>query len=426
MQVKISHPSTTQAVVEVIATEAELKNIKQHALGHFQGRVKVPGFREGKVPANVLEKHVDSDSLQTEFLEEGIQQLYSQALQAHKLRPVDRPEIAIKKFVPFTTLEFEATVPVVGEVKLTDYKKVKMAKQVVKLTAKDIDDVLVSLQNQMAEKKDVDRAAKDSDQVYIDFKGVDAQGHAVNGAEGKDYPLTIGSKAFIPGFEENLIGMKANGEKSFTLAFPKDYSVKALASKKVTFTVTLSKVQEVIKPKVDDTFAAKVGPFKTVAELKADIKKQVGIERQKEADRAYENNLIQEISNKSTISVPEVLVNNQIDRMEQEERQNLTYRGQTWQEHLVEEGVTEPEHKEQKRPQATERIKASLVMAEIAEIEGLEVTPEELEIRMQQLKAQYKDPAMQADLDKPEARRDIAGQILTEKTLNRLVGYATK
>ncbi|HSX23856.1 MAG TPA: trigger factor [Candidatus Saccharimonadales bacterium] len=426
MQVKVEHPTKTEAVVTVIANEDELRAIKEHVLGHFQGRVKVPGFREGKIPANILEKHVDSGALQNDFLEEGIEQLYMRAIQAQKLRPVDKPQISIQKFVPFTTLEFEAKLPVVGELKLTDYKAIRKTKPVVKLEAKDIQEVLKSLQARLAEKKDVDRPAKNGDQVYIDFQGVDAKGKAVNGADGKDYPLLLGSNAFIPGFEENLVGLKANDDKTFTLTFPKDYGIKALANKKVTFTVQVTKVQEVIEPKLDDAFAAKVGPFKTVAELKADIKKQVTIERQNEADRAFENELIQAISNKSTVTVPDVLVNDQIERMEQEERQNLTYRGQTWQEHLEQEGVTEEQHREQKRPQAEERIKASLVMAEIAENEGLEVTPEELEIRMQLLKGQYQDPQMQAELEKPEARRDVAGRILTEKTLEKVVGYATK
>ncbi len=424
MQVKISHPSKTEAVVTIIANEAELKFIQEHVLEHFQGSVKVPGFRAGKVPAEILMKHVDQNQLQSRFLEEAVEQLYAQVMQSHKLRPVANPQIAVKKFVPFNTLEFEATVPVVGEMKLADYKKVKKTKPKVAITAKDVDEVVASLQTRAAEKVDVDRAVKNGDQVYIDFKGVDAKGEPVKGADGKDYPLILGSKSFIPGFEENLIGLKAGDEKTFTLKFPKDYGVKALASKAVTFTVNLIKVQELKEPKLDDAFAVTVGPFKTLADLKADIKKQLLIERQQQADRAYENELIQAISNKSVVAIPKVLVDDQINRMEDEERQNLTYRGQTWQEHLDEEGVNEEQHKEQKRPQAEERIKASLVMAEIAEAEGLEVTPEELDVRMQLLRGQYQDLAMQAELAKPEARRDIAGRILTEKTLAKLSNYA--
>lgn len=426
MQVKISHPTTTEAVVTVIATEKELQAIKTHVIGHYQGRIKVPGFRSGNVPPAILEKHLDPNALQTDFLEEGIQQLFSQAVDAHKLRPVGQPEISITKFVPYSTLEFEAKMPVVGEVKLADYKKIKKARPLVKLTAADVNDVLESLRERAADHTDVDRAAKAGDQVWIDFKGTDTKGEPVTGADGKDYPLILGSNTFIPGFEDNLLGMKANEEKSFTLTFPKDYGVKALANKKVTFAVTVTKVQAVKKPKLDDEFATKVGPFKDLAELKADIKQQVTVERQREADAQYQSELVEDIAKKSTLDVPKVLVEEQIDRMEQDERQNLMYRGQTWEDHLREEKVTAEEHREQKREQATIRVKASLVLAEIAEAEDLTVSEDELEVRMQILKQQYQDPQMQAELAKPETRRDIASRILTEKTLDKVTQYSDK
>jgi trigger factor len=236
----------------------------------------------------------------------------------------------------------------------------------------------------------------------------------------------LGSDSFIPGFEDNLIGVKAGEEKTFTLAFPKDYGVKALQSRKVTFKVTVTKVNELAKPKIDDAFAAKVGPFKSLAELKADIKKQVTIERGTESERAYENELIEKIVEQSKVPLPQSIVGEEIERLETEERQNLVYRGQTWQEHLAEEGVTETEHREQKRPQAENRVKAGLVLSEIAEREKITVTPEELEIRIQLLKGQYQDKQMQIELDEPENRRDILSRMVTEKTIDKLKTYAVQ
>lgn len=426
MQVKTTHNSTTEATILVITAPDELSIVKQQVLIKLKPSVKLPGFRPGNVPESVLEKNIDQTVLQNEFLETAIEQFYVQAVRDNKLRPVGRPEITVKKFVPFTTLEFEAKMPVIGNLKIADYKKIKLKRPTVSITDKDVVEVIKSLQNQVSEKKDVDRPAKKGDQVWIDFKGVDSKGVAVNGAEGKDYPLILGSNAFIPGFEDNVIGLKAGEEKTFDLKFPADYAVKALANKNVKFTVNVTKIQEVVLPEVDDKFAAKIGPFKSVADLKIDIKKQVAIERQRESDRQYENDLIKAISDKSSVDIPQVLIDDQIDRIEQEERQNLTYRGQTWQEHLDEEGINAKQHREQKHPQAVERLKASLLLAEIAEAEKLDVTPEELEIRMQLLKGQYQDAAMQSELDKPEARRDVAGRILTEKTIEKLVQYATK
>lgn len=428
MQVKKSELSPTKVNVTVVAEAKDLQPLKTHVLSHFQGKVKVPGFRAGKVPSELLEKHVSPEALQSEFLEEAANQLYQSALYELKLRPVDRPEVSLKKFVPYTLLEFEATTEVVGTITLPDYTKIKKTKPQEKVTDKDVQEVIKSLQTRLSDKKDVNRAAKDSDQVWIDFEGVDAKTKkAIKGADGKDYPLALGSNTFIPGFEPNLVGLKAGEEKTFTLTFPKDYGVSALANKKVTFTVHVIKVQEVVEPKVDDAFAAKAGPFKTVAELKADIKTQLAAEKQHKADRDFESDLIKTISDKSKVAIPEVLINDNIERLLHELRQNLTYRGQTIQEFLEAEGKTEEAYrKDVLKPQAEERVKASLILAEIADKEKLSVTPEELETRIKSLKDQYPDQQMQAELQKPEARRDIAARILTEKTINKLVAYATK
>lgn len=427
MQVKITHPTKTQAVLTVIAGDKELAPIKSHVLTHFKDRVKVPGFRAGKIPAEILEKNIDPNVLQTEFLEDAIEQLYVAAAQGEKIRPVDRPKIDIKKFVPYSTLEFEATVDVIGEIKLPDYKKIKKSKPEVKVTAEDVNDVLKSLQSRLADKKDVTRAAKDGDQVFIDFSGVDAKTkEKINGADGQNYPLVIGSGTFIPGFEPELIGLKADETKTFTVTFPKDYGVAALKSRKVEFTVTVIKVQEVIEPKLDDQFAAKAGPFKTLKDLKDDIKKQLANEKQTKANQDFESELVKQISDKSKVEIPEVLVNDQVERLLNEIRQNVAYRGQTIKEFFELEGKTEEQYRDEiLKPQAYDRVKASLVLAEIAEQEKLDVTAEELETRMQSLKGQYQDPQMQEELNKPEARRDIAARLLTEKTVKKLTDYAT-
>lgn len=425
MQVKRTNTSETEIKLTIVVTEQEMADLKQHVLGHFKDRVKIAGFREGKAPLELIEKNVDPSLLQSEFLEDAINQLYGRAIREENLRPVANPEVSITKFVPFTTLEFDANVVVMGEVTLPDYKKVKKTKPEVKITADDVKDVLKTLQSRAAEKKDVDRAVKEGDQAWIDFKGVDSKGKSVDGAEGKDYPLVIGSKSFIPGFEENLIGMKANDEKTFDLTFPVDYHAKALAKKKVTFTVTVSKVQEVIEPKLDDAFAATVGPFTSLQQLKDDIKKQLQIERQNESDRQFEAELVGELAEKTKVALPASMVEEQIDKIEEQEKQSLMYRGQTWEEHLTEEGLTAEQHREQKRPEAEKSIRASLMLAEVAEKEKLEFTTEEVQARIDALKKQYNDPQMQAELDKPENQRDIASRILTEKTVAKLVSYAT-
>ncbi len=425
MQINRTNPTSTETKITIKASPEEIGKAKTIALGHLSSRVKVPGFREGKVPPAILEKNVDQNALQSEVLEHAVETLYASVVRQEKLRPIANPEISIKKFVPFTDLEFEVTIQVIGKVKLADYKKVKLARQEAKVTAEDINEVINSLKKRAAERKETDRAAREGDEVTFDFNGTDAKGEPVQGADGKEYPLVIGSNTFIPGFEPELVGLKAGDEKKFAVTFPKDYGVKALQSKKVTFEVKVHKVAEVVEPALDDNFAAAVGPFKTVQELKDDIKKSLEFERGREAETQYENELLQKIADKSEIEIPKILVDEQVERIELEEKQNLAYRGQTFEEHLKEEGVTAEEHKEQKRPGAEQRVKVGIILAEISDLEDIQVAPEEVEIRLQLMKGQYRDPTAQAELDKPEARRDIENRIRTEKTLDKLKEYAS-
>ena len=426
MQVTRKNLSDTKVQLTLVADEQQLEAAKQQALRHAGKDLKLAGFRQGKVPAALVEKNVDPNLLQQEVLEHAMNAMYGNALDDEKLRPAGQPKVTVKKFVPYTTLEIEAEVDVLGEVKLADYKKLKIKKEPVEITETDIAEVLKQLQTREAEKKDVERAAKNGDQVTIDFKGADAKTkEVIKGTDGKNYPLTLGSDSFIPGFEAEIVGLKAGDEKSFDITFPADYGVSSLQKAKVTFTVTVHKVQELVESKLDDAFAAKVGPFTKLKELKDDIKKQLVAEKEQQSQRAFEEQLLNKIADESTVAIPDVLIDSELERMDTEERQNLAYRGQTWQEHLDADGITEEEHRERNREQAARRVKTGLVLAEVSQKENIDVGRDELDLRIQLLKGQYQDKAMQAELDKPENQRDIASRILSEKTIAKLASYVS-
>jgi len=426
MRVTKTEKSPTQVILRIEADDADLTPIKNHVLGHFKNRLDIPGFRQGNAPLNVLEKHVNRQQLLDEFMEHALNRLYSRAVEHEKLRPIAQPEVSLKQFVPFTTLIFDIELQTIGQIRLPDYRQIRLAKKLVSVSSKDVNEVIKTLQERMAERKEVDRPAKSGDEAVIDFKGKDSSGQLVNGASGQDYPLLIGGTSFIPGFEEHLVGVKPGQKKTFSTRFPKNYSVKALQSQDITFTVALKKLNELTKPKADKAFATKAGPFKTLAELKADVKKQITLERQREADRAYADELLKKIVDRSTVEAPEILINEQVEQMEAEERRNLSYRGQTWQEHLEEETISEEEHRQRQRPNATQRVKTGLVLSEIATKENIEVTAEEQEAYLQVLKSQYKDPAMLAELDKTDNQSDLKARLMSEKTIQKLVSYAAK
>lgn len=427
MQIKLTRNSDTNVTLAITADEQTLTKIKNSTLQNLNSsNLKIAGFRAGKAPLEMVEKHVDPQTLQSEFIDTVLNHYYRQAMIKENLRVIGEPTVDLKKFVPFTTFEFEVTVDVLGDVTLPDYKKIKLAKTEAKIDEAQVKEVVESLRTRLADKKEVTRAAKDGDEVTIDFKGVDAKGEAVNGAEGKDYPLQLGSNSFIPGFEPAVVGVKPGESKTFTIPFPKDYGVKALQGKKVTFTITANKIEELVLPKIDDDFASKAGPFETLKDLKADIKRQLTIEKQNELDRTYETELLRAIAKKTKVAIPDSVIDEQVERAEQDERQNLVYRGQTWQEHLDGEGVTEEEHRKRNRPDAEEQVKIGIILGAIGDKEEITVTPEELEIRLQLLKGQYTDTKMHEELDKPEGRQDIAARLRSEKIINKLTEYAQK
>lgn len=427
MQINREQIEPTKVKLSILAEQKELDKVKQHVVRDLSKNVKVPGFRAGKAPANLIEKQIDPSVLQSEFVDHAINDLYGDAIDQTGLRPVSQPQISIKKYVPFSTLEFTVEVEAVGEIKLPDYQKIKLEFKPIEVTSDEINKVVNNLRERAAVKKEVSRAIKKGDEAVFNFKGVDAKTKdPIDGTDAKDYPLVIGSGSFIPGFEEELIGLKPEAEKTFTITFPKEYGVADLQNRKVSFTVKINKVQELEQPKADDDFAATVGPFKTLKELKDDIKKGLTQEKQQEAIRIYDNTLLEKIASKTEVDVPPSLIEEEIDRLEEEEKRNIVYRGQTWQEHLDEEKLTNEQHREKQRKGAEIRVKGGLILGEISRAESITVTPVELDMRVQLLKGQYTDPAMQAELEKPENRRDLLSRLMTEKTLDKLREYSSK
>lgn len=421
MQIKQETLTPTSIKLTITAEASELAKGKKIALEHLGEHSKLPGFREGKAPASVVEKSVDPNRLQSEFLNETVNLVYPGALAKNNLRVVKEPEITITKFVPFTELEFTATVDVVGDIKLADYKKIKLTPEKASVTAKDVDQVLSNLAERSAERTEAKRPAKNGDDVELDFHGVDAKTkQSIAGADGKNYNLVLGSKTFIPGFEEEVLGLKAGDTKSFDIVFPEDYGSKELQKKKVTFEIKIHKVSELKPPKIDDKFAASVGPFKTVVELKADIKKQLTQEKQTELDQKFENELMQKIADKTEVAIPDSLIEQEVDRLEDDEKRNLVYRGQTWQEHLEQEGLSQEEHRAKERPFAELRVKTGLILGAVADKEKIDVSDDELELRLNLLKGQYPDPSMQAELSSKDGKRDIQSRMMVEKTLDFL------
>lgn len=420
--------SDTQRLLSVTLDASDLQLAKQQALVSLAKNIKVAGFRPGKVPTKVAEKQLDPNVLNNEVLEAAINTSANDIITAENIMPLDKPKVEAKKFVPDQLLEYTAEFEVIPAIKLGDYKKLKLTKIDAEVTAKDISEVLGRMQQGAAEKTVVERAAKNGDELTIDFAGKDKDDKIIEGTTGKDYALVLGSGSFIPGFEEGLIGKKTGEKIDLPVTFPKDYAHKPLAGAKVKFEVTIHKVSESALPKLDDEFAKKSGAFATITELKADIKKELTAQKQHEAAEKQKDSLLEQLVKASKVPTPEILVQDQMQSLERDFTQNLLYRGQTLDQYLQQLGIKkEAWQKGELREQAVRRVQVGLVLSELSKLEKIDVTHEELEKRLGDLLAGYgKDPNIAKQLDTPEARRDIANRVMTEKTLDKLVQLNTK
>lgn len=423
MKTTVKNLSETKVQVTISVDASELADAEKVALVKLSNTVKVPGFRKGKVPASVAAKHVDPQALQEQLMDDAISKAVAEAFVSEEIQALERPTVDIKKYVPNQELEFVAEVDVLPAVILGDYKKLTAKAEKYTVSAKEIDEVLERMRAGLADKKDVTRAAKNGDETVIDFVGK-RDGVAFDGGTSTDYTLKLGSNQFIPGFEEGIIGHKAGEEFDIDLAFPNDYHAKDLAGAKVVFTVNLKKVTTSELPKVDDEFAKKAGPFETVAELKNDIKRELSAQKHKEAGEKLRDNLISDLIEKSTVPVPEILVQDQMRSIEQDFAQNLTYRGLDLDTYLTTNGFpTEEDWREKEvKPAAERRTKASLVLAELTKAENVTASDEEIDEHVEVHKQQYiNNPDALKQFETPEVRRDIANHYLTEKTIERLV-----
>lgn len=428
MKTTVKKLSDTNVCLTITLGADELNAAEQVALTKMARDLKVPGFRKGKVPVSVAAKHVNPMALQEQVLDNALSKAVAEAFMNEKLQALERPSVEVKKFVPNQEVEFTAEATVVPPVKLGDYKKLKAKPQAVKVEAKDVDEIIERMQQNFVDKTEVKRAAKDGDEAIIDFVGK-KDGVAFDGGSAKDFALKLGGGQFIPGFEEGVVGHKAGETFDLDLEFPKDYHAENLAGAKVVFSVTLHKVNELKLPELNDEFAAKCGPFTDIKELKADIKREITVQKEREAKEKLKDELVAELADSSKVALPELLIDDQLRSIEQDLMQNLSYRGLTMDSYLKTQGFKDKAdwQKKEARPAAEKRVKAGLVLAELSKELGVEVSREELDRQISTFKQQYgKDAKLAARFDDPNVHRDIANRMITDKTIDKLVELNSK
>jgi trigger factor len=426
MKTSVKHLSDTKVHLTITLDPKELTDAEQVALTKLAKDIKAPGFRKGNVPASVAAKYVDPNALTQQTMEDALSKAVAEAFLAEKLQALDRPAVEVTKFVPRKEMEFTAEVEILPTVKLGDYKKLNVKQQKVTVKTEEVDDILTRMREGMAEKKDVTRAAKNGDEVMIDFIGK-KDGVAFDGGTGNDYALKLGSNTFIPSFEEGIVGKKPGEVFDLELTFPEDYHSADLAGATVVFSTTLKSVQELVLPELDDELAKKAGKdFKSLKDLKDDIKRELTAQKEREAGEKRKDELVGALVEVSTVPTPQILIDDQAKNIEQDMQRNLTYQNITLDQYISSQKFKDQDDWREKEvlPAAEKRVKAGLVLAELSKVLKVDATSEELAEHINLYKQQYSnDPEALKQFEQPEVQRDIANRLLTEKTVEQLVTF---
>ena len=421
MKTKLKKLSDSRVELTVTLDAKDLKPAKEKALAKLAKELKVEGFRKGKVPTEVAKKFIPENDLNAEVVDYAVRTTVVPAFQEVEKSPLVMPSVNVTKYVPDEIVEYTATADIIPEVKLGDYKKLGVKKETVKVTEKEISEILDNIATSFGEKKVVKRAAKMGDEVVLDFVGK-KDGEEFKGGSAKDYKLTLGSKTFIPGFEEGIVGHASGDKFDLPLTFPKNYGVKDLAGAKTVFEVLVKQVNEIVKPKVDDELAAKCGPFKTVAELKADIKKNLQAQNEHKLEDKFKDDLVNALVKKSKIPAPEILIDDQVRMIREDMTRNAAAQGLSFEDFLEANNETLENWEKEARKIAEQRVKASLALQNVALAEKITVSDDEVGAKIAELRDVYKkSPDALKQLKDPNVKMDIKNRMTIEKTLDYLV-----
>ena len=413
MTVKSCEKLEKSRVALTIETSAEeFEAAVNKAYLKMRGKINVPGFRVGKAPRKIIEKMYGAEVFYEEAVNIILPDAYEAAVKEQGLETVGYPQVELESCTKDGVV-FKCTVAVYPEVKLGQYKGLEAPKAEVKVAAADVNARLKEMADRNSRLVSVERAVKKGDTADIDFEGFD-NGVAFDGGKGENFDLEIGSGSFVPGFEEQLIGMKAGEEKDIDITFPENYTPE-LAGKPVVFHVKVNEVKVKEVPAIDDEFAKDVSEFDTLKDLKADIKKKMTAERTEAAQRAFEDVLMAKVAEGVEADIPQEMVELQAERMMEQFKQQLASQGIPFDQYLKMTGTTEADFRQQAEGPASEQVKMDLAVEAIIKAEGLEASDEDVENEMKSVAEKY---GMDLDTVKKYLRpEDVKEQVVREKVM---------
>ena len=422
MQVTLENEKENVVKLDITVPAKEAADAYNQAVKRISQYVNIDGFRKGKAPRNVVERHVGVERIKQEALEGLMPRVLSQAIDENKLDVITQPYITSYNYNVGEDLKVTAKVETRPEVTLGEYKNISIEVEDSPVAADAMDKALDALRNQHAETKIItDRKTKDTDIVKIDFDGY-VNGEKIKGGEGKNYPLDLAHSNFIPGFAEQLVDKNLNEEFDIEVTFPEDYHDETLKGQKATFKIKINEISERVVPELTDEFVEKIGPFKTVDELKADIQKYLDEARENTNKNNSENEIFKKVIENASVEIPESMIEREAQSLTAEYKNRLAAQGLSWE--MITKAKDEKEILENIHEDAKVRIKNSLVIDKIAKVENIALDRSDLDKKFAELSAAYR--ISQQDLYKqigknPEILSSLSQQAMNDKVRDFLV-----
>ena len=408
-----------KVVIAFSATKEEFAKGLDQAFKRAVKRVNAPGFRKGKLPRAVFNKMYGEEALYQDAVDYVLPRAYTKAIDELEVSPLAMPDIDVKEISKEEGVKFEAVVTVKPNVELGEYKNLGLEKESVEVTDADVEERLDSLLSRQAEWQIKEGESKKGDIVVIDFKGFIGD-EAFEGGEAKGYELELGSGSFIPGFEEQLEGKVAPVDTEVNVTFPENYQVADLAGKEAKFEVTVHDVKEKVLPELTDEFVKEFSKeaASTVAEYKEKLKEEIKLEKENLAEKSYSDKVISTAVENAKVSVPEKLVEQEVDSMFEQFTGNLSRQGLSFDLYQQFTGKGEAELKAEMKSDAENKIKTSFVLGEIAEVEKVEVTEADIDAEVKELATMYN--MTEEGIKQRISVEDLRGELVIQKTVDFL------
>lgn len=425
MKIEIKNLPKSEVEILIELDLAEWGKFVDEAIKELGKEVKIEGFRPGMAPKEMVEQKIGQGHILEVAADLAVRKTYSRVLEEKNIDAIGRPEVRVLKVAKDNPFEFKITTAILPPIKLADYKKIAKedkpkTKDQIKIEEKEIEDSLAWLKKSRAKYATVARPAQKGDRVEIDFVAKQ-EGQVIENGESKNHPLLIGEGKFVPGFEDQLIGLMENESKNFSLVFPEDFAAKALAGKLVDFEAKMNLVQEPQMPEMNDEFARSLGKFDNLEALKNNIRDGIAMEKEQKEKEIWRAKVLQTIVKKSSMELPEILIQAELDKMIEEFKSNLTQMGLAYEEYLKNLKKTEEEMKKEWLPKAKERAEAGLILRQISELENLQVSAEEAEEEVNRMIKHYPDwDAVKAQIDMAQLLEYTKGRLKNEKVFSFL------